>query len=58
MRVLRDGGTHAQGAVAAAVARVFDADLHEGIYVKQFLAVEDGGPEQDFLTVLSLRAQI
>lgn len=58
MRVLRDGGAHAQAAVAAAVAHVFDADLHEGIYVKQFLAVVDGGALQNFLTVFSLRAKI
>ena len=44
MHVLREGGTHAQGAVAAAVAQVFDTHLHEGIYVKQFLTVEDVGP--------------
>lgn len=58
MRVLRDGGTLAQGAVAAAVAHVFDADLHEGIYVKEFLTVEDGGPLQNFLTAVSLWAEI
>lgn len=58
MRVLGDGGTHAQGAVAAAVAHVFDADLHEGIYVKQFLTGADGRPEQKFLTAISLQAQI
>lgn len=42
MGVLRYGGTQGQE-VCGAIARVFDTDVHEGIEVNQFLAVEDGG---------------
>lgn len=53
MGVLGYGGTHGQevgGVAAAAAARVFDTDVHEGVEVHQFLTVEDGGSQQYVLT--------
>lgn len=58
MRVLGDGGAHALFAFAAAVARVLDAGIHEGIHINQLLAGADGGLLQPFFTVFPLRAQI